>query len=74
MGVIILLILTSHVLGDAENCCMLSTYTLQYFLVATGFWAQCHPYIVITSIKNEVGCRDDTVPKTVDTRRHCGEE
>ena len=21
--------------------------------------------------KNEVGCRDDTVPKTVDTRRHC---
>ena len=22
-------------------------------------------------IKNEVGCRDDTVPKTVDTRRHC---
>ena len=25
-------------------------------------------------IKNEVGCRDDTVPKTVDTRRHCEEE
>ena len=25
-------------------------------------------------IKNEVGCRDDTVPKTVDTRRHCKEE
>ena len=22
-------------------------------------------------IKNEVGCRDDTVPKTVGTRRHC---
>ena len=22
-------------------------------------------------IKNEVGCRDDTVPKTVDTRKHC---
>ena len=21
-------------------------------------------------IKNEVGCRDDTVPKNVDTRRH----
>ena len=33
--------------------------------------------IVCTSvkiIKNEVGCRDDTVPKTVDTRRHCEEE
>ena len=29
---------------------------------------------IITSIKiikNEVGCRDDTVPKTGDTRRHC---
>ena len=25
-------------------------------------------------IKNEVGCRDDTVPKTVDTRRHCEED
>ena len=23
------------------------------------------------SIKNEVGCRDDTMPKTVDTRKHC---
>ena len=29
---------------------------------------------ILTSIKNEVGCRDDTVPKTVDTRRHCEEE
>ena len=31
-------------------------------------------YILYTSvkiIKNEVGCRDDTVPKTVETRRHC---
>ena len=25
----------------------------------------------IKIIKNEVGCRDDTVPKTGDTRRHC---
>ena len=23
-----------------------------------------------TSIKIDIGCRDDTVPKTVDTRRH----
>ena len=23
--------------------------------------------------KNEVRCRDDTVPKTVETRRHCEE-
>ena len=36
-----------------------------------------HSEIIITSIKiikNEVGCRDDAVPKTVDTRRHCKEE
>ena len=35
------------------------------------------PDIVITSvksIKNEVGCRDDTVPKTVETRRNCEED
>ena len=25
-------------------------------------------------IKNEVGCRDDTMPKTVETRRHCEED
>ena len=25
-------------------------------------------------IENEVGCRDDTVPKTVETRRHCEED
>ena len=25
-------------------------------------------------IKNEVGCRDDTVPKTVETRRRCEED
>ena len=24
--------------------------------------------------KNEVGCRDDTMPKSVDTRRHCEED
>ena len=28
----------------------------------------------IKIIKNEVGCRDDTVPKTADTRRHCEAE
>ena len=25
-------------------------------------------------IKNEIGCRDDTVPKIVETRRHCEED
>ena len=28
----------------------------------------------IYKYKNEVGCRDDTMPKTVDTRRHCEED
>ena len=27
-----------------------------------------------TNGKIEVGCRDDTVPKTVETRRHCEED
>ena len=31
-------------------------------------------YTSIKIIKNEVVCRDDTVPKPVDTRRHCEEE
>ena len=25
-------------------------------------------------IKNEVGCRDDALPKSVETRRHCEED
>ena len=29
---------------------------------------------MLNKCKNEVGCREDTVPKTVDTRRHCEEE
>ena len=30
------------------------------------------PFFLSTyKYKNEVGCRDDTVPKTGDTRRHC---
>ena len=28
-------------------------------------------YTSVKIIKNEEGCRDDTVPKTVETRRHC---
>ena len=33
--------------------------------------------IICTSvkiIKNEVGCRDETVPKTIETRRHWEED
>ena len=28
----------------------------------------------VNIIKNEVVCGDDTVPKTVETRRHCEED
>ena len=28
----------------------------------------------IKIIKNEVGCRDETVPKTIETRRHCEDD
>ena len=28
-------------------------------------------YTSVKIIKNEVRCRDDTMPKTVDTRKHC---
>ena len=38
----------------------------------------CWPYLWLEKsvkiIENEVGCRDDTVPKTVETRRHCEED
>ena len=30
-----------------------------------------HIYTSVKIIKNEIRCRDDTVPKTVDTRSHC---
>ena len=31
-------------------------------------------YTSVKIIKNEVRCRDGTVPKTVETRRHCEED
>ena len=34
----------------------------------------CVIYTSVKIIKNEVECRDDTVPKTVETRRHCEED
>ena len=40
--------------------------------IATYFSALCDASITsVKIIKNEVRCRDDTVPKTVDTRKHC---
>ena len=34
-------------------------------------WLEKMSETSVKIIKNEVRCRDDTVPKTVDTRRHC---
>ena len=34
-------------------------------------WLQKMSETSVKIIKNEVRCRDDTVPKTVDTRKHC---
>ena len=49
----------------SQSCLLVST--------VFGIVSSLHP-TSIKIIKNEVGCRDDTVPKTVDTRRHCEEE
>ena len=55
------------------------------WLLALKSWTGAHPWLQsrlsldkkiseTSIIKNEVGCRDDTVPKSVGTRRHCEEE
>ena len=51
-------------------------YILLEFYTCFTHFSQLYvwPRHNIASIKNSVGCRDDTVLKTVDTRRHCEEE
>ena len=49
-------------------CVCVACSILYHCLAAYGCVYNVYKY------KNEVGCRDDTVPKTVDTRRHCEEE
>ena len=66
------------------RCNLSSKENSMGWLLALKSWTGAHPWlqsrlsldkkISETSIKNEVGCRDDTVPKTVGTRRHCEEE
>ena len=36
-------------------------------------WREREYMYIATSVKIEIGCRDDTVPKTIETRRHCEE-
>ena len=62
--------------------CVLFLFTTLFSIILSLFYG--YLYISMQSlisqlcllivIKNEVGCRDDTVPKTVDTRRHCEED
>ena len=47
-------------------------HTLQWLLVPTVFGTVSSLHLTsIKIIKNEVGCRDDTMPKMGGTRRHC---
>ena len=56
----------------------LATYDYLYVVgFTTVSWTITSTTLIYTSvkiIKNEVGCRDDTMPKTVETRRHCEED
>ena len=47
---------------------------LKHYSTVCGLWLALYMYTSVKIIKNEVGCRDDTVPKTVETRRHCEED
>ena len=59
---------------------LLNTHHHNYTLIQSpsvfrdAQYLKAHTDIILYKYKNEVGCRDDTVPKTVDTRRHCEEE
>ena len=66
-------------LGVAEDCCMLSILlavpscfnSFWHGVIPTSYFIFNDFYTcIIYKCKGEVGCRDDTVTKTVDTRRH----
>ena len=52
--------------------CVIAAYT--FCLRVISDITHSKNYTSVKIIKNEVGCRDDTVPKTVETRRHCEED
>ena len=70
-------------LGVAEDCCMLSILlavpscfnSFWHGVIPTSYFIFNDFYTCICTsvkiIKNEIRCRDDTVPKTVDKRKHC---
>ena len=67
---------TCHSVRTKEPCNPLlkPCFTISCHMTQSKFFPL---FIIPTSvkiIKNEVGCRDDTVPKTVETRRHCEED
>ena len=59
--------------------CVVVIYYIVFHKPIVVLWISIYQYAkflnsVCLKYKNEVGCRDDTVPKTVDTRRHCKED
>ena len=50
-------------------CGGLESHFLMKWLDIYKYYPSCLYITSVKIIKNEVGCRDDTVPKTVDTRR-----
>ena len=68
-----------NILPEAVYCCYTRTtlftkkFTCLYESGCYHITKVCYSTSV-KIIKNEVGCRDDTVPKTVETRRHCEED
>ena len=59
--------------GMARFCSQQYVYGVRVSPTTSGTFLVYREPSVITNdkCKNEVGCRDDTVPKPVDTRRHC---
>ena len=54
--------------------CTITAGTLMCTIILSHSGTIVHVQYVYYKCKNEVGCRDDTVPKTVETRRHCEED
>ena len=79
-----------HIFGfwGCKDCCMLSLFLAynnrclptscfifnEHTLWLRSSYRKKMSWTSVKIIKNEVGCRDDTVPKTVETRRHCEED
>ena len=64
--------------GSSASYCSIG-YNQKFFVILALELSQSPHMQVYLSIlykckNHEIGCRDDTVPKTVETRRHCEED